>query len=80
MPLSNLRYNLFMKFGRISHSLASTIHLVLRWATDSHTAEDQSSPLERPLAEGSEMIGDHNFRTGRPDSGNDPIGWYEEDF
>ncbi|MEZ5573754.1 MAG: hypothetical protein R3E64_17310 [Halioglobus sp.] len=39
--------------------------------------EDQE---DRPLAHGSDLIGEHNFRTGSMDSGSDPDGWYEEDL
>ena len=34
----------------------------------------------RPQLNGSDLIGEHNFRTGRPDSGADSDGWYEEDM
>ena len=34
----------------------------------------------RPLADGSELFGEHNFRTGNLDAGTDPEGWYEEDL
>lgn len=34
----------------------------------------------RPLENGSDFFGEHNFRTGRMDSGTDPDGWYEEDL
>ena len=33
-----------------------------------------------PLGEGSDRFGEHNFRTGRMDSGTDQDGWYEEDL
>ena len=35
---------------------------------------------ERPLSEGSRLLGDYNFRTGKLDCGTDPSGWYEEDL
>jgi len=35
---------------------------------------------DRPLASGSDLFGEHNFRTGNMDSGTDPDGWYEEDL
>ena len=34
----------------------------------------------RPLANGSGLFGDHNFRTRNMDAGADPDGWYEEDL
>ena len=69
-----------MKIGHISRSFTDAIRQVLRWAAESNRAGDLSSPPERPLADGSGLIGDHNFRTGQADSGNDPVGWYEDDF
>ncbi len=69
-----------MEFGHISHSLVNIIRQILRWVTDSVATETELSSLERPLTDGSDLIGDHNFRTGRADCGNDPIGWYEDDF
>ena len=35
---------------------------------------------ERSLLDGSELIGDLNFRTNRFDCGTDPGGFYEEDL
>ena len=35
---------------------------------------------DRPLADGSDLFGEKNFRTGNMDSGADPDGWYEEDL
>jgi len=42
-------------------------------------AEDEESE-GRPLANGSDLFGEHNFRTGKLDAGADPDGWYEEDL
>lgn len=39
-----------------------------------------SEANERSLLEGSELIGDMNFRTDRFDCGTDPGGFYEEDL
>ena len=39
-----------------------------------------SETNERSLLEGSELIGDMNFRTNRFDCGTDPGGFYEEDL
>jgi len=36
--------------------------------------------LNKPEDEVSDLFGEHNFRTERPDSGTDPDGWYEEDM
>jgi hypothetical protein len=35
---------------------------------------------ERSLLDGSELIGDYNFRTDRFDCGTDPGGYYEDDL
>jgi len=40
--------------------------------------DDESE--DRPLGNGSDRFGEHNFRTGSLDSGSDPDGWYEEDL
>lgn len=44
-----------------------------------------ASTCERPLddqphTDGSKLIGDYNFRTGRMDCGTDAYGWYEDDL
>ena len=41
---------------------------------------DDDENEDRPLGNGSDQFGEHNFRTGRLDSGSDPDGWYEEDL
>ena len=43
------------------------------------SADDDESE-DRPLGDGSDRFGEHNFRTGSMDSGADPDGWYEEDL
>ena len=43
------------------------------------SANDDESE-DPPLGNGSDRFGEHNFRTGRMDSGTDPDGWYEEDL
>ena len=69
-----------MEFGHVTRALVSELGQILKWVAGSAVNETESSALERPLNNGSDLIGDHNFRTGRADSGNDPIGWYEDDF
>ena len=41
---------------------------------------DKSETSDRPQGDGSDLFGEHNFRTGRADSGADPDGWYEDDM
>lgn len=42
------------------------------------TAKSETS--DRPQGDGSDLFGEHNFRTERPDSGTDPDGRYEDDM
>ena len=41
---------------------------------------DKLETSDQPQCEGSDLFGEHNFRTGRADSGSDPDGWYEDDM
>lgn len=41
---------------------------------------DDSETSDRPQGDGSDIFGEHNFRTRRADSGADPDGWYEDDM
>ena len=41
---------------------------------------DKPETSDRPLGDGSDLLGDYNFRTGRTDSGADPDGWYEDEM
>ena len=52
--------------------LATTVGILL--------SADEDESEDRPLGDGSDRFGEHNFRTGRMDSGADPDGWYEEDL
>ena len=74
---SNLRYHYSMKFGHISHSLARPVRRILRLVANSVVTESSSS--ERRLSDGSELMGEYNYRTSKMDCGSDPIGWYEDD-
>ncbi len=67
-----------MEFGHVTRSLINAFGHVLKRVTDGVPADTESSPLERPLGDGSEMMGDYNFRTGKIDCGTDPFGWYED--
>ena len=37
-------------------------------------------PSKRAQHEGTDLIGEYNFRTNKIDAGTDPYGWYEEDM
>jgi len=37
-------------------------------------------PSKRAQHEGTDLIGEYNFRTNKIDAGADPYGWYEEDM
>ena len=41
---------------------------------------DKPEANDRPQGDGSDLFGEHNFRTGQADSGTDPDGWYEDDM
>ena len=43
-------------------------------------SSDNSETSDRPQGDGSDIFGEHNFRTGRADSGSDPDGCYEDDM
>ena len=40
---------------------------------------DNAGPDDRQLHD-TDLIGEYNHRTGRLDAGNDPYGWYHEDW
>lgn len=44
------------------------------------SASDDADSDDRSQGDGSNLFGEHNFRTGQSDSGTDPDGWYEEDL
>lgn len=64
---------------RIFAALKGCIALLLTAVGVLFNTDDDES-VDRPLGEGSDRFGEHNFRTGRMDSGTDPDGWYEEDL
>ena len=66
-----------MKNGSISRSLTNALGRFLRRVADD--LDSDSSHDDRPQLDGSDLMGDYNFRTGRMDCGVDPYGWYEED-
>lgn len=39
-----------------------------------------SEPSGRAQHEGTDLMGEYNFRTNKLDAGTDPYGWYEEDM
>lgn len=68
-----------MELGHISYSLADTVRQILRSVVDGLVTGTYSSSLEHRLSDGSELMGEYNFRTGKMDAGSDPIGWYDDD-
>ncbi len=74
---ADLRYNWSMNYRYISQPLASAFGRALQLVAGS--VEPDSSQDDRPQLDGSDLMGDYNFRTGRLDCSVDPYGWYEED-
>ncbi len=68
-----------MKFGHISHSLIDTVRQILRSVADSNASGTEPPPQERRLSDGSDLMGEYNYRTSKMDCGSDPVGWYEDD-
>ena len=68
-----------MEIGHITRSLFNAIDHILERVAGSVGSETESPPLERRLSDGSELMGEYNFRTSKMDCGSDPIGWYEDD-
>ena len=66
-----------MKDTFISRSLIHALGRFLRLVADS--VDSDPSQDDRPQLDGSDLMGDYNFRTGRMDCGVDPYGWYEDD-
>lgn len=64
---------------RIFSVLQGSIAMLLTAVGILFSADDDESD-DRPLGEGSDRFGEHNFRSGRMDSGTDPDGWYEDDL
>ena len=64
---------------RIFAVLKGSIALFLTAVGILFSSDDEESD-DRPLGEGSGRFGEHNFRSGRMDSGTDPDGWYEDDL
>lgn len=64
---------------RIAHMLKASAALFVTAVGILFIADDDENE-DRPLGDGSDRFGEHNFRTGRMDSGADPDGWYEEDL
>lgn len=66
-----------MTNNSIPRSLANAAGWFLRRLVDGIGSD--ASPDDRPQLDGSDLMGDYNFRTGRMDCGVDPYGWYEDD-
>ncbi len=64
---------------RIAHMLKAGAALFVTAVGILFIADDDESE-DHPIGDGSDRFGEHNFRTGRMDSGTDPDGWYEEDL
>ncbi len=69
-----------MEIGHFSYSLAKSVRRLLHLVAESLVTGTESSSMDRPLSEGSEMVGHYNHRTSSLDCGSDPIGWYDDDI
>lgn len=69
-----------MNFRRIMSEFHGIVGRFLHLVADAIAFDSESSDGDGPRLDGSNLMGEYNFRTGRADSGNDPIGWYEDDF
>ncbi len=65
--------------ARIANILKASASLLISTIGILFSADDDESE-DRPLGNGTDRFGEHNFRTGNMDSGADPNGWYEEDL
>ena len=65
--------------ARIANILKASASLLVTTVGILFSADDNES-VDRPIGNGSDRFGEHNFRTGNMDSGADPDGWYEEDL
>ena len=74
--LRSLRYNQGMELGRTTRSFAGAIGRLLQRVADGLATDSDS---DRPQLDGSDLMGEYNFQTGRMDCGADPYGWYEDD-
>jgi len=63
-----------MKFGQTVSAINDIAGRILRLLAEAPS--DEQSDGGRPQLDGSELMGDYNFRTGRMDCGADPYGWY----
>ena len=61
-------------------SLVKTAYSLIREILYFFLSHNETDVTDRPQSEGSDLFGEHNFRTGNMDSGADPDGWYEEDL
>ena len=64
---------------RLTNILRGSAALLVTTVGILFSANDDESE-DRPIRNGSDRFGEHNFRTGSMDSGDDPDGWYEEDL
>jgi hypothetical protein len=68
-----------MNIRNSSLSIVNAVAIFFGWFVGLLVSAE-SETIDRPQSDGSDLFGEHNFRTGRADSGVDPYGWYEEDM
>jgi len=69
-----------MNIGKMSLSIAKAVAVFFGWCVGLLVSAAKPETSDRPQGDGSDLFGEHNFRTGRADSGADPDGWYEDDM
>ena len=68
-----------MEFRHTIRPLANAFGQFLRLVAVGLAPDSDSPDGDRPQLDGSDLMGDYNFRTERMDCGVDPFGWYEDD-
>jgi hypothetical protein len=71
------RLNGLVWLGRLAAGVLGAMVGLLAAAAGRNGEEPEE---DRPLTEGSWVMGEYNLRTDRLDAGTDPDGWYEDDL
>jgi len=69
-----------MNIGKYALSTVKAIAVFFGWCMGVLISAAKPETGDRPQGDGSDLLGEYNFRTGKSDSGADPNGWYEDDI